>query len=542
MVRRVLLVIPVLGLFFASAVIVLAARAPRTWASHWTIPATVSPASGAYDYGAVRRPQGGWDLLWADDAAQTMIFTKSRGGRTRSVELDSGDVSQADMVRVGNRDLGVWVRNDNGRTVLMGATLGPGPSRRVAQLLSSSAPLEHPRLVRTAHGVILLFSWQLYGNFDIFLSPLNASRMKLAPRRLTKSAYYSFYPRAIADTHGVLHMLHLESCCGQKSWHLVYDRFDLHGNRLGADKVLATLETLSSGGSAQWPMDLALDRHGNIWGAYAGDAGLYLFEASSNGALLRAPFQVDTLDGRPNSLSLALGGSAGFVAWEQSYDLGTYIVADRFDAGAPSSSSTERAVYAAGSQLEPRVFVTGDAATIMWESTTQAGGQTFQTVTYRTASGPTLAQRVGLGLGNPWEEIALLVLGALGFATLTTTANILWVLVLTAVGILTIRLFRWLPSKWLVYACVLAVSLFFVFVSPGAPILFLDTMPANGLAVLPFGLMAFGAVLGFVTFVGEVPLRRIDDAYRAGLMAFFGMYFFAFVEAVVFIQQRLGYI
>ncbi|HEY8687132.1 MAG TPA: hypothetical protein VIO57_16140 [Chloroflexota bacterium] len=542
MVRRVLLVIPVLGLFFASAVIVLAARAPRTWASHWTNPATVSPASGAYDYGAVRRPRGGWDLLWADDASQTLVFTERRGGRTRSVELDSGDVSQADMVRVGNRDLGVWVRNDNGRTVLMGATLGPGPSRRVAQLLSSSAPLEHPRLVRTARGVILLFSWQLYGNFDIFLSPLNTSRLKLAPRRLTKSAYYSFYPRAIADTHGVLHMLHLESCCGQKSWHLVYDRFDLHGNRLGADKVLATLETLSSGGSAQWPMDLAIDRSGHIWGAYAGDAGLYLFEASSNGALLRAPFQVDTLDGRPNSLSLALGGSSGFVAWEQSYDLGTYIVADQFDAGAPSPSSPERAVYASGSQLEPRVFVTGDAATIMWESTTQAGGQTFQTVTYRTASGPTLAQRVGLGLGNPWEEIALLVLGALGFATLTTTVNILWVLVLTAVGILTIRLFRWLPSKWLVYACVLAILLFFVFVSPGAPILFLDTLPATGLAVLPFGLMAFGAVLGFVIFVGEVPLRRIDDAYRAGLMAFFGMYFFAFVEAVVFIQQRLGYI
>jgi hypothetical protein len=94
----------------------------------------------------------------------------------------------------------------------------------------------------------------------------------------------------------------------------------------------------------------------------------------------------------------------------------------------------------------------------------------------------------------------------------------------------------------LVYACVLAAILFGVFVSPGAPILFLDTMPANGLAVLPFGFMALGAVLGFVTFVGEVPLRRIDDAYRAGLMAFVGVYFFAFVEAVVFIQQRLGYI
>jgi hypothetical protein len=110
------------------------------------------------------------------------------------------------------------------------------------------------------------------------------------------------------------------------------------------------------------------------------------------------------------------------------------------------------------------------------------------------------------------------------------------------VGIVTIRLLRWLPSKWAVYACLLTCLLFLVFVSPGAPILFLSTMPASGLAVIPFGLMAFGAELAFVAFMGTVPLRRIDDAYRAGLMAFVGVYFFAFVEAVVFIQQQLGYI
>ncbi len=543
MIRRLLLVLPILALFFTSAVIVLAARAPRTWATHWTDPATISPAGGTYDYGAVRHSNGQWDLLWADNSAQQLIFTVHRDGRSRSVVLDSGDVSQANLLRAGGADLGVWLRNENGRSVLMGASVGSGRTVRVSQLLSSPAPLEHPYLVATRRGaVFVVFSWQRYGNFDLFISPLSPSRLRLAPHRLTVASYYSFYPRAVADAHGNLHLLHLESCCGQKAWHVMYDRIDGHGNRAAAGTVLATLESLSGGGPTQWPMELALDRFGDVWGAYAGDAGVYLFEASSTGRLLRAPFQIDTQDGRPNSLSLNFGQSTGFLAWEQPYDLGTYIDAFRFEVKDPSSSSTERAVYASGSQLEPHVFASGHATTIMWESTTQGRTTTFQTSEYRSASGPTLAQRVGLGLGNPWEEIGLLVLGALGFATLTTTVNIIWVLGLTAVGVLTIRLFRWLPSRWLVYACVLAVLLFFVFVSPGAPILFLDTMPASGLAVLPFGLMAFGAVLGFVTFVGEVPLKRIDDAYRAGLMAFLGVYFFAFVEAVVFIQQRLGYI
>lgn len=543
MIRRLLLLLPILALFFTSAVIVLAARAPRTWATNWTDPVSIAPAGGTYDYGAVHRANGQWDLLWANEAAQEIVFTVHRHGRSRSVVLDSGDVGQANLLSHGLVDLGVWLRNENGRSVLMGALLGPGRRVHVSQLLSSPAPLEHPYLVATPRGnIFVVFSWQRYGNFDLFLSPLRPDRLQITPLRLTKAAYYSFYPRVIADTHGTLHLLHLESCCGQKEWHVVYDRFDGNGNQLGTSKVLTTLETLSSGGPAQWPMALALDRAGHVWGAFAGDAGVYLFEVTSAGRLLRSPFPVDEQDGRPNSLSLTFGRSNGFLAWEQPYDLGTYVDAYRFSVKDPSSSSVERAVYASGSQLEPHVFASGNGATIMWELTTQGRQPAFQVSEYRSTGGPTLAQRVGLGLGNPWEEIGLLVLGALGFATLTTTVNILWVLGLTAVGVLTVRLFRWLPSKWLVYACLLTSLLFLVFVSPGAPILFLDTMPASGLAVLPFGLMAFGAVLGFVTFVGEVPLKRIDDAYRAGLMAFLGVYFFAFVEAVVFIQQRLGYI
>jgi hypothetical protein len=544
MIRRLLQTVPVLALFFAAAIIVLAARAPRTWATHWTNPRAVSAAGGEYDYGAVRTSSGGWDLLWADGASQKLVFTVDRGGgRSYSVSVDSGDVSEPDLVKVGGREIGVWVRNENGRTLLMGAYLGPGPRVHLYQLLASTAPLEHPYLVRGLSGTaVVVFSWQLYGNYDVFLSPLGPGPLRIIPRRITKAEYYSFYPRAIADAHGVIHMLHLESCCSQKTWQVVYDRYDLRGDHLGSTKTLSTLESLPNATPAQWPEELAVDRAGNVWGAYAGDAGMYLFEASPNGMIRRPPIQMYAGDGRPNSLALVLGRTVGYLAWEQSYDLGTYIDTRRFEIKSGAPSATERAVYASGSQLQPHAFVEGDTATIMWEATDQSRNSTFQTSTYRSAGTPTLAQRIGLGLGNPWEEVAVLLLGSLGFATLTTTVNILWVLMLTLVGILTIRVFRWLPSKWLVYACVLACILFLVFVSPGAPILFLDTMPASGLAVMPFGLMAFIAVLAFVTFMAAVPLRRVDDAYRAGLMAFVGVYFFAFVEAVVFIQQRLGYI
>jgi hypothetical protein len=544
MIRRLLLTVPVLALFFAAAIIVLAARAPRTWATHWTNPRAVSAAGGEYDYGAVRTGSSGWDLLWADGASQKLIFTVDRGGgHSQSIAVDSGDVSQPDLVQMGGRELGVWVRNENGRTVLMGAYLGPGPRAHVYQLLSSTAPLEHPYLVRGLKGTAaVVFSWQLYGNYDVFLSPIGPGPLRIFPRRITKAEYYSFFPRAIADAHGVIHMLHLESCCSQKTWLVLYDRYDLRGHHLGTTQRLSTLESLPNAVPAQWPEELAIDPAGNVWGAYAGDAGMYMFEASPDGTIRRPPFQVYAGDGRPNSLSLALGRTVGYLASEQGYDLGTYIDTRRFELNGGAASATERAVYASGSQLQPHVFVAGDTATIIWESTDQSRNSTFQTSKYRPAGTPTLAQRIGLGLGNPWEEVAVLLLGSVSFAILTTTVNILWVLMLTMVGILTIRILRWLPSKWIVYACILASILFLVFVSPGAPILFLDTMPASGLAVFPFGLMAFVAVLAFVTFMATVPLRRVDDAYRAGLMAFVGVYFFAFVEAVVFIQQRLGYI
>ena len=544
MTRRIFILLPVLVLFSFAGLIVLAARAPRTWAAHWSAPTVVSAAGGEYDYGAVRNRTGDWDLLWVNSASQQLVFTQHAGSEAaRSIRVDRGDVMQPDLISTPVGEFGVWVRNENGRTVLMSARLGPGNRARVSTVLSSAAPLEHPYLVRGTRGdPTIVFSWQHYGNFDLFLTRLGPGGTPSTPRVLTNAAYYSFYPRAVADERGTLHLLHLESCCGQKIWYVVYDRFNMHGIHLGRSRRLATLGSLPNGAPAQWPVDMAMDTAGNVWGAYAGDSGAYLFEADSAGRLRLRPTQVDAEFGRPNSLTLAIGRAVAYLAWEQPYDLGTYIDALRIGLHDASLSSTERVAYVSGSQLQPHTFVAGDTGTVVWESRSHGTGAVFESSDYRTAIEPSLAQRLGLGLGNPWGSVGLLLLGGFGFAVLTTTVNLLWVLGLTALGVVTLRVFRWLPTRWWVCSCVLACALFLVFVAPGAPILFLDTLPSSGLPVAPFGFMAFAAVLAFVTFVSTVPLRRVDEAYRVGLTAYAGMYFFAFLEAVIFIQQRLGYV
>lgn len=544
MLRRLFLAVLVLALFFISAVVVLAARAPRTWATHWTNPISVSPSGGEYDYGAVRTRSGRWDLLWVDAASQKLVYTVAQpDGRVHSVIVDSGDVAQPDLALVSGREIGTWVHNHNGRSVLMGARLGPGPTARSFSVVSSAAPLEHPTIVRGPQSSpSIIFSWQRDGNFELFLSRLGPGHAHSAPHRLQVASAYSFYPRATRDLRGVMHVLHLESCCSQKTWLVEYDRYDANGKHLGRTQTLLELQSLPNGAPAQWPEDLTIDRAGHVWGAYAGDAGFFVFEAASNGHLLRGPTPVDSDAGRPNSLSLSVGTHVGYVTWEQAYDLGTYIDTLRFGVKEGASSQSERTSYGSGSQLEPHAFTVKDRGIVLWELTGHGSRSVFQSANYRSSGNPTLAQRLGLGLGNPWGEVALLVLGSLGFATLTTTVNILWIFLFTLIGILLLRFLHWLPSKWLVYACVLTCLLFIVFVSPGAPILFLDTMPASGLPVVPFGLMATGATLGFVTLLGTALWRHVDAAYRAGLMAFIGVYFFAFLEAVVFIQQRLGYI
>jgi hypothetical protein len=120
--------------------------------------------------------------------------------------------------------------------------------------------------------------------------------------------------------------------------------------------------------------------------------------------------------------------------------------------------------------------------------------------------------------------------------------NILTVFAFGLVGLVLLRLLRPVPWRWPIFAVVLTALLYLTFVRPGGPILFLSTLPAMGFNPVPFGVIATLGVLATVLWCGDVVLRRVEDIYRAGILVVVGVYFFAFLEAIVFIQQRLEYI
>jgi uncharacterized membrane protein YhaH (DUF805 family) len=63
-----------------------------------------------------------------------------------------------------------------------------------------------------------------------------------------------------------------------------------------------------------------------------------------------------------------------------------------------------------------------------------------------------------------------------------------------------------------------------------------------GLTDVALGLFTTACALALMLWTSSLALKRLDDMYRAGLMAVVGIYFFAYLESVVFVQQRLGFI
>ncbi|MDQ2745025.1 MAG: hypothetical protein M3Z66_22400, partial [Chloroflexota bacterium] len=167
---------------------------------------------------------------------------------------------------------------------------------------------------------------------------------------------------------------------------------------------------------------------------------------------------------------------------------------------------------------------------------------TFQTSVSVRRVVPSLAQRFGLGLANPWGTLGVLLIVAIGVAAITTMGNILTIFGYGLAGFVLLRVIPRSPVRWTIFALVLAAGLFLTFVSPGGPILFLGTMPSMGFPIAPFGLIAATAVLLLALWVGDIALRHVEDLYRVGALVALGVYFFAYVEAIVFVQQRLGYI
>lgn len=545
--RRLLLLVVVAAIFAATSVTFLAARAPRTWAARWSPPANLSRGAGQNEFAAVYRA-GRWDLLWVDDIRQKLVLSRMVGGAgpSETTFLDRGDVVDPTMIRSGAVQMAAWIRNDNGRTSLMGALISG--SIREFTIASGSPPIEHPYLFVGPRGTIgLVVSWQKTGNFDTYLMLFRPGSIRPEfVRRLVRAAVYSFYPRAVTDAAQHINLIHLENCCRGQFWNVVYDRFDAAGRQLSRSVYLDQILSFQTGRQipSQWAEDLRVDARGNTWGAFAGDGGIWLFEANSQGRLIRKPYPVDDHEGIPGTASLVLGNSGGYLVWNQEYPLGAFIASRQFGPDGMPRGSMERVSYWGGLEVNPHAVLASGRLRIVWQSVTQGLMSDFLSTTRRSATTPTLAQRLGLGLGNPWGDVTILLIGAVMMAAIATTANILVVLALGFGGLCLMRLLGAARFRWAIYAVVLSGVLFLVFVMPGEPSVFLAlvTMPSIGLSAVPFGLMAVLGSFCVVSLVGHGALRQVDDVFRIGIMAFLGVYFFAFAEAAVFMQQQLGYI
>lgn len=544
--RRFMLSVPVLLVFVLTSLVFLAARAPRTWAAHWSPPRVVARGAGENEYGAAYG-KGGWDILWYDDNREALVLTRRAGnGTPHSITLDRGDITQPTLLRLGNREVAAWVHNHNGFTDLMAANITASGAPRTFRLLSGVWPVEHPYLFAGRRGAAdLVFSWQRYGNFDVFLLALRPGHTRASfIRRLTRSRIYAFYPRAVLDEGGAVDLLYLDSCCQARVWHVMLDRFGGDGRHLIAKTRLGSVGNPGGANSTpdQWAQDVLIDSTGHLTGAYAGDTGIWVFRALGVGISRILKLRLDPLSGTPDSLALVNGPRSDYLFWEQPFDLGTYLASQRFDATLTRAQAPERVVYEASAQTGIHTVRSGSSARVLWQAITPSLRSTFQTTTRTGTRQPDLAQRFGLGLGNPLEALAVLIVVATGVAIITTMGNILTIIGYGLAGLLVMRVLQHIVGRWTLFAVVLAAALALTFVTPGGPVLFLTTLPAMGFPVIPFGILACAAILVLLVWLGNVLFGRVEDLFRIALLTTAGIYFFAFVEAIVFVQQRLGYI
>src|SRR5207253_812192 len=95
--------------------------------------------------------------------------------------------------------------------------------------------------------------------------------------------------------------------------------------------------------------------------------------------------------------------------------------------------------YADGVQLNPHAALVGGRAEVIWERISPSGVSTFDESASRSGATASIAQRLGLGLGDPWTEASIIAGGAAGLAILTASVNVLIVIVLAVLGAVLLR-------------------------------------------------------------------------------------------------------
>lgn len=533
-----IIVVLLVSLLLGCGSVFLAGKATRDWSLHWIAPQALVSGTSGNDYASGATPTG-WDAVWTDNQGHAMLSRfKQNGTRAISDLRLAGSGTQFSLAYANGADVIAWRQDFNGGSELRVAVSKPGSLPFYRTLVAGTQPLEHPIVVAVPQGAIVLFSRQ-HPAFDVYFSRISLAGRVSSPRRLTQARSYALLPQAVIDTPGMFRLLWMDRTADGTAFNLLTARFSLAGAQIGKishlDKIGGATGADHQSTPVRWGLTLARSGE-DTWAAWSGDQGLMV--ATWRGARLVDSHVALPIAPSP-AVALSLSAQKRELIWQQPTDTGSILYSVPLDTVGYPTAAPDRVAFEAAIDEQPTPVTVAGQPAVLWQSTPGSGSAVRLEVSQfspQQLGPPNLWTRLGFGLANPFASLALLLVGGFTVGVLLTVGNLLLLLAMIALYLAGARVIqgRW---RWYGYTALLAVALYLLIITLGAP--YPPVIAFNAFSP-GLGLMAIAGMTVFVLAISFTWLRRIDDVYRAAVMAFVALFFLAFLQALTIIQGAIG--
>ncbi len=541
-----MLIVPVL---VGVEAVFLIGHSPLAYAPNFSPPASYGGVSALSEYTASPQSGGGWNLFVVDRRLDVVYERRDTHDRTLHHEIVARNGNGADpsMAEGGDRTLGVWVGRQGAFGRLRGAYLGRGGSGSFT-LTAGHTDVAHPDVVALPSGGFdVVFQRDVHGHTNLYLAAVRpGARHRGLFRRLTRDPHDDLYPRVVVDGSGALDVLYLEHCCGTSVWQVRISRFDSSGRPLGRTRVLDTVhyapqnrngKTLYNAIPPQWGFDLKRADDGSVWVAWSGDQLINLAQFGVRGGFVLRPHAVGPTGGQLE-LALALMHHGGEVFTASHPNEGSYLAAIPFRSGGRSSGIAERVAFDPRDEAyDPRAGTANGQVAVVWQNVRPGGVALLEGAIYHQALPPDLATRLGLNIGNVWENAVLVVLGSLAGGLVLAVVNAVLVALLILAWVPVSHL-PWRRLRWPVYLALagLLIALLIAAGSPSSVVLIMTGLVAPLEASYRWLAVAGASIVACCVGVW---LRRQEPLLRAAGTAFSAIWFIATLYVALAIQVAI---
>lgn len=518
--------LPVIIVFGGVGALADLTSARATYSSNYPVPRTLGKVSAASLYSARPLSTGGWQVFGLDSRSNVSLRTISRRGRTvhETIADRNGDIPSAPSVAWGTRSsLGAWVSENGSATLPLKVELfGTGPDRAITATHYGAAG--DPYVVTDPRGGFeVLFTWQrsVAGNADIYAIHVSERGHLGMPERLARSSEVGISPVGDWDSQGDLDVAYVEDCCNYSALDLMYGRFTRSFKSIGRPRTIDQIPPESDSSASQFGLAIESGSKGRIWLAWDGSSGLELARSFHGGVRIVDRLASVTPDPLAPAVSLALLRSGGSIFYSTQGPLGSYLDAARFDRHG-RWTSIERVSYS-GNAVDPSSAVVAGRVHVFWLDTGSTSSVLIRATKYQHRVSPSLIDRAGMGVGNPWIDLFLIVAGSLMAAIPLTIIN---VLVLAPLFVLWFPVSRLIGDRfgWIIHTAIVGAALALLVEVRWQPNHWLVLMTPLG---TPFGLIAVAGSIFVGVWISRVVLRDQEALSRVAVLVLVSFYFVA---------------